>query len=281
MGQRLFEDKITTLSEAGGTITLPAGARLTIGGQQYVTSAALNVAATVAAANTRYQVFAILSGGVPILSVSTNENSVGPAGAAAWKLVGSYYTNGNSSIGFGSFVNIEGTPRTTAIPFEWTVTASTPPTFVGTNVGTYIIDGNRVIVDKRTTNINGDGSGVYGFNVPTSFPIDITIHPQSAFQNGVVTGPTFYDSILGSASLDQNATFVEQTGKVVVFGTSTVGISLAAQSSAASVGLERAYGVGSVGHFPSGNPWTAFPTSFTLEYSYISSALSNNQLKDL
>lgn len=96
MGQRLREDKITALTESGGTITMPAGAILTIGGQQYVTTSDLNVAADLGSANSRYQIYAILNVGVVELEVSSNENSVGPAGASAWKLVGSYYTGTQS-----------------------------------------------------------------------------------------------------------------------------------------------------------------------------------------
>lgn len=112
MGQKLFEDKITNLSESGGTITLAAGARLTIGGQQFTTSSALNVVANLSSVNTRYQIYAVLNSGVVELIVSANENSVGPAGYMAWKLVGSYYTNGKSPVTFGTFVNVKDVPHT-------------------------------------------------------------------------------------------------------------------------------------------------------------------------
>lgn len=126
MGQKLFEDRITTLSESGGTISLAAGARLTIGGQQYVTSSVLDVAADLSTANTRYQIYAVLSGGVPTLVVSQNENSVGPAGENAWKLVGSYYTNGASTVAFGSFVNIDGAPTTkNGVDFDLVISSGT------------------------------------------------------------------------------------------------------------------------------------------------------------
>jgi hypothetical protein len=112
MAQVLFKDKIPTLTEAGGTITMPAGARLTIGGQQYVTASALNVAANVSEANSRFQIFAVVNSGVVSLVISSNENSQGPTGHTIWKLVGSYYTNGVNPVGFGSFINITGVPRT-------------------------------------------------------------------------------------------------------------------------------------------------------------------------
>lgn len=96
-------DKIGSISESGGTITLQPSI-LTIGGQQFNETVALNVSATLAAVNTRYQVYAVRSGGNTILAVSANENSIGPAGYTAWKLVGSYYTDG--ALGFDSFLNI-------------------------------------------------------------------------------------------------------------------------------------------------------------------------------
>ena len=77
MGQRLKNDKIGQLSEAGGLISL-APSVLTIGGQQYSTSA-LTVAANLAAANSRYQIYAVENAGVVSLRVDSNENSVGPS----------------------------------------------------------------------------------------------------------------------------------------------------------------------------------------------------------
>jgi hypothetical protein len=109
MGQKFFEDKII-LSESAGTISLGNGSRVTIGGQQYSLSAAVNVAADTTAAVTRYQVYAVESGGAVSLVTSTNENSVGPAGHSAWKLVGSYFSGDIGS--FGSFVTITGKPET-------------------------------------------------------------------------------------------------------------------------------------------------------------------------
>lgn len=98
MAQVLGPDKIPNLTEAGGTITMPAGARLTIGGQQYTTSSALTVSPTISLANTFHRVYAVISGGVPVLTVSTNNNSVGPAGFSAWKLVGHFYSGVSSGI---------------------------------------------------------------------------------------------------------------------------------------------------------------------------------------
>lgn len=124
MGQKLFEDKIGTLTNTGANITL-GPSRLTIGGQQYSTNSNLIIAADLSAANTRFQVYATLNAGAVQLVISQNENSTGPTGHSTWKLVGSYYTNGLSPIGFGSFVNITGTPNTNDINSIPELTAST------------------------------------------------------------------------------------------------------------------------------------------------------------
>jgi hypothetical protein len=90
MAQKLFQDKISTLSEAGGIITMSAGAIMTIGGQQYTTTAPLQVTPVGLIVQTYYRIYATVSGGVVSLVVSANNNSTGPAGHTAWKLVGHF-----------------------------------------------------------------------------------------------------------------------------------------------------------------------------------------------
>ena len=114
MGSNFRQDKIGALSHAGGNISM-APSILTIGGRQFETTSITSVALPSLAANNRYQVFAVNNAGTVELVISQNENSVGPAGWDAWKLVGSLYSNGLSSVGFGAFVNIKGSPETT----EW------------------------------------------------------------------------------------------------------------------------------------------------------------------
>lgn len=115
MGQVIRNDKITALSQGGGNISLASGASLTIGGQQYVTTTQLSVALPTLAAASLYFVYAVQTAGVVALNISQNVNSVGPTGFLSWKLVGAFYSNGNSSVGFGSFVNIEGSPESESI----------------------------------------------------------------------------------------------------------------------------------------------------------------------
>lgn len=140
MAQKLFTDKIGTLSHSAGNIQMLASlsnpAYLTIGGQQYKITSTLVVALPAMSANTRYQVFAVQSGGVVSLVISQNENSVGPAGYNRWKLVGSLYSNGLSSVGFGSFVNITGVP----VSNTWEYTPSYSSSSGGAVVGSIILN---------------------------------------------------------------------------------------------------------------------------------------------
>ena len=110
------KDKIGALSENAGIISL-APSILTIGGRQVETKSNLTVAVPSLTANTRYQIFAINSSN-PTLVISTNENSQGPVGAIAWKLVGSFMANGLSSVSFGAFLNITGSPDSGEIAFD-------------------------------------------------------------------------------------------------------------------------------------------------------------------
>lgn len=159
-------DKIGTLSESSGTITMQASV-LTIGGQQYNETSALTVAATLAAKNTRYQIYAVRSGGNTILVVSSNENSVGPAGYTAWKLVGSYYANGASTPAFGSFVNITGIPKSEKTFY---VQETSGGTLTGGTNASWRRDGEKIIAtfDQGMTM---SGSGILQFGATQDFPI--------------------------------------------------------------------------------------------------------------
>ncbi len=116
MAQKLRDDKIGTISHSGGTISMAASssnpAWLTIGGQQYRVTSTLSrtISADVTLAQaTRYQVFAVISGGNVVLRISTNENSIGPSGFASWKLVGSFLSQGFAAA-FGGLLPIDRKP---------------------------------------------------------------------------------------------------------------------------------------------------------------------------
>lgn len=110
--RKWFEDRWSTLTQSTGVITLPASslsiASLTIGGKQYHLTSNLTVSVGTVSTETLYFVYAVISGGTVSLVISLNQNSVGPNGYTAWKLVGAFY--GNFSSTFGSFVTIKGVP---------------------------------------------------------------------------------------------------------------------------------------------------------------------------
>lgn len=191
MGQKLFEDKIGALSHSSGSITL-AASKITIGGQQYITSALTRAIATdlTMTSNGLYMIYAVVSGGVVDLRFSTNFNSVGPVGFTSWKLVGAFYSDGQTSVGFGSFVTIDGIPTTTSIVTSNLTAAATAGTTTyssasGTGklnenntwewsrVGSRLIGGCRVYGALTST---GSGSGAYLWPLPAGFSMQSSYH---------------------------------------------------------------------------------------------------------
>lgn len=164
-------EKIGAVTESGGNISL-ASSVLQIGGSKYITDASISVAVDVGAANTRYQIYAVIVASAVQLIVSQNENSSGPTGYAAWKLVGSYYTNGLSSIGFGSFVTIKGKPET-----EW---FSIEPVWNNFTLGTGPTSTGMMKVNGDTIGVKGDlvlgtggaATGIVGMGIPTNHTVD-------------------------------------------------------------------------------------------------------------
>lgn len=122
MSAALGLDRTGQLSHSSGVITLnvPPGQSfnvITIGGQQYRTASLFRTisADVTLLENTLYMVFAVVSGGVVSLRISSNFNSVGPVGFTAWQLVGAFYSDGASLL--GSFLNPNTEPETEWISF--------------------------------------------------------------------------------------------------------------------------------------------------------------------
>lgn len=199
MGQKLRDDKIGTLSHNAGVISLTSS-WLTIGGQQYNPSSLSRIISTdvTMAANTLYMIYAVLSAGVPELRISTNVNSVGPAGFVAWKLVGAFYANGNSSVGFGSFVNIEGSPETyQAVSFLPTFTTDTGTMTNSVLTGTYMRRGQFIKCFWRLEYSGATGTWtVLNAFVPNNILLDSTSLPatvvagEKSLGSGFVNGGT-------------------------------------------------------------------------------------------
>ena len=126
MGQKLREDRIGTLSHSSGTITLGPSV-LTIGGQQYVTTSSVSrtISSDVTMTNfSRYMIYAVVVSNIVQLRISSNLNSVGPAGFNRWKLVGAFYVDGATVPAFGEFTNIEGAPSSQKIFLRYFSTAA-------------------------------------------------------------------------------------------------------------------------------------------------------------
>lgn len=109
MGSILSPDKIGKLTKIGTTLYLDS-LLASFGGRQKFGSG-LSIVLGTMSANTLYFVYAVLNPSLQLV-ISTNVNSVGPAGFSQWKLVGAFYSNESSD--FSTFVNIEGVPTT-----EW------------------------------------------------------------------------------------------------------------------------------------------------------------------
>jgi len=169
MGQVLKRDKIGAISEAAGDITLQASI-VTIGGQQYTTGILSRTIATdvTLVANTRYQIYAVISAGVVVLRVSINENSVGPAGFNGWGLVGSFRATGAVSPVFGSLINLQGAPTTNLIDFTPTGSFVTNATYAGK----YKQDGDYAIFDYYVATSAGTDAVTLSMNLPTNLVID-------------------------------------------------------------------------------------------------------------
>lgn len=72
----------------------------------YINGVLFQVSVGTLTANTLYMIYYTSAG----LVISTNVNSVGPSGYSGWVLVGAFYSNGLSSVGFGAFIKDVNSP---------------------------------------------------------------------------------------------------------------------------------------------------------------------------
>lgn len=156
--------KVTSLTHNAGTITA------VVSGITYTVSVGSPTA------NTLYMIYLTPAG----LVISTNVNSVGPAGASAWVLVGAFYSNGIGSPAFGAFVNIDGIPACEGIQFT-----PTNPTNATVGRAMWGRIGNKVKVNNGFQYTN-TGSTTFAKNqiLPTSLQtVDTT--PLGYYLSGV------------------------------------------------------------------------------------------------
>lgn len=185
MSQIIGSDIIATPSHSSGTIVLPPSL-LTLGGRQYRTSTLSRlISADVTLVNaTLYFVYVQLVSGVPALRISANPPSVYTISNPTAKLVRGLYANGVlAGVGFGSFVNPEGIPRTDN-PVQFTSVfrgAASDPS----KSGSILRDSFWFERDGKVMIVNGDyvhtvasaaGSGDYGLEIPGTYTFSSTHH---------------------------------------------------------------------------------------------------------
>lgn len=152
--------KVTSLTQSAGTIS------------SNVNGVALTVPVGSLTANNTYMIYFVIGTG---LVVSTNVNSVGPAGATQWTLIGAFQAT--NAAAFGSFVNITGAPKTDTLVFSPSVGAGfgTPTN----NNLSYWRDGDRLRGLGFFT-VGTVAAAVGSIGIPTNLVLDTTKLTQSA-----------------------------------------------------------------------------------------------------
>jgi hypothetical protein len=169
MSTKWFEDYIPALVQVNSTsIKLPSGGHITLGGKQYHLTSDIFATLPTLAACTLYMVY-FVNGGSPSLVVSTNVNSVGPAGYSTFKLVGAFYANGLTSVGFGSFVNLNGTPTTKWMGYTPSITSLSGTVVNYTTNFNYRRTGSTVYIKGEVSFTGASGTWVqFRFSPPVA-----------------------------------------------------------------------------------------------------------------
>jgi hypothetical protein len=160
---------VKNLSHAGGVISA------------LINGVSRSVVLPVLSANTLYMLYYTSSG----LVVSTNFNSVGPAGFSGWVLVGAFYSSGKAVPDFGCFMTIDGVPTSVGFvdsgPIISTVhlVANISPTFTSTTYNSmrWRRKGRQLFHDWELSMIalGTSGSGAYRLVLPfTPDPLEHT-----------------------------------------------------------------------------------------------------------
>lgn len=214
-------------------------------------------------ANSLYFLYMRINSGSVILTSSTSVPSVYRASFPEAILVGAFYADGMSPVAFGSFVNIEGVPETSSVPYLPVLEATgTNPNLGSTGVreGFWVRKGSRIHLDLRFvasgTGITA-GSGSYRTIVPFSF---------------------------GSNNLGVTGQYVTaQVGRS--FGTvPSTAVNLTAFRSGSYIYWYQSDGGIGNGEFSTSIPASAFTASgnsLTTKADYEAASLSNTPLKDL
>ncbi len=148
MGFLTKPDSIGALTYSSGVITLQPS-RLTIGGQQYITSV-LSYTVTGLSASTLYNLFVVVVGTTVSLVPSTNSVIIGPAGYTNFVFLRSFLTNGSSA--FGSFAGASTDPFPVGTIIDSLLTEAQ---FVALMWSSWILMDSRSISSSMCANLTG------------------------------------------------------------------------------------------------------------------------------
>ena len=171
MGSILQPDRIGNLTQGGSNVSLGPSV-LTIGGRQFVTTSTISATLPALSAHTRYQIFAVVNAGTVELRISTDENSVGPSGFLAWKLVGAFYVDDQATPVFSQFMNIAGSPPSVR-DVLWDADFAGMDSVISVTAS-YSIDSNGIFKGSATVapgTPNSDGAAIIlpsGFLITTA-----------------------------------------------------------------------------------------------------------------
>lgn len=186
-------ESIGALSVVGSVIAL-GPSRLNLGGRQYVTTTSLQVTMSALTANTLYYLYVTLSAGVPVLSISTSVNSVGP-GATLWKLVGAFYAASATTL--GSFVTIDGTPVGVWLNYSPTIVSGQ-----GTIVPIAISGRWRRVGDSMEVATQYDYSSGTGAAANFALSTPFTMSGSGIIPNGLIGSGFYYSNATGFKNTD-------------------------------------------------------------------------------
>lgn len=154
--QHLIPDSLT---QSAGVVTAVIGA------------ATLTVNVGSPAANTLYYLYLRMNGPTSTLFSVVTIPSVYRASFPEAILIGAYYSNGVASPAFGSFVNINGTPRTQKMQFTPALTGFG----TATNIVFYAERSGGVLVCQGTFTAGTTANVLFSAALPTNLVIDSTL----------------------------------------------------------------------------------------------------------
>lgn len=167
-------------------------------------------------ANTLYFLYLRSNAGVPQLVSSTSVPSVYRVSQPEALLVGAYYSDGVAVPVFGSFVNIEGVPKSQIMAYTPTLTGETNG-LVYTNqvtTGRVRYDGDQMYIEVNTgfTGTPGTGTGRFYWRMPKTVDINKMLIRETIFSTNCTTGGGNNLQLQGVVIIDNTANFAYVNG---------------------------------------------------------------------